>query len=105
MDSRDMTDEETNIHVHVLAPQRLEVSDDLESSASLMTPLGLVSGEALTYIERHPKTTLRQLIRSLPWPTPIVIMSVGALIREGLIRGVQRELEIVLEPCEQGCSA
>jgi hypothetical protein len=65
---------------------------------SLMTPLGVISGDVLAYMDGHKRTTLRRLIRELQWPAALVMMGVGALIREGLLRGVQRDLDVVLEP-------
>lgn len=65
---------------------------------SLMTPLGLISGEALSYIEQHRRITLRQLARALPWPSALVTMGVGALIRGGLIQAMPCGFEICLEP-------
>jgi hypothetical protein len=64
----------------------------------LITSLGLIEGEVLTYLEQHGATKLRGLIRELEWPARMVMMAVGALIREGLVRGVQHELEIIVEP-------
>ncbi len=64
----------------------------------LMTTLGIVEGDILTYLERFGTTTMRQLIRELEWPAPMVMMAVGALIREGLIRALRHELEVVVEP-------
>lgn len=66
--------------------------------ASLMTPLGVISGEALAYIEQHRRITLRQLARALPWPSALVTMGVGALVRGGLIQAMQYGFEIFLEP-------
>lgn len=66
--------------------------------ASLMTPLGIVEGEALLHLEEHGATALRQLIRELEWPAPLVTMAVGALIRHGLVKASQHELEVLLEP-------
>jgi len=65
--------------------------------ASLMTPLGLVEGEILTYLEEHGATTLGGLVRQLEWPAKMVMMAVGALVREGLARATQHELEILVE--------
>ena len=67
------------------------------TSQSLMTPLGLVEGEVLEYLDRHHSATLRRLNRELPAPSYLVIMAVGALIRSGLVRGDQRELEVVVK--------
>ena len=67
------------------------------NAASLMTPLGIIGGEVLTYLEEHGATALRRLIRDLEWPAQIVMMAVGALVREGLVRAVQHDLEVILE--------
>ena len=64
---------------------------------SLMTSIGLVEGEALTYLEAHGHTALRRLVRELEWPSPMTMMAVGALIRQGLIRAKQHDLEVMLE--------
>ena len=69
-----------------------------EQSTSLMTPLGLIEGEVLTHVEGYGATALRRLIRELEWPATLVMMAVGALVREGLIRAVQHDLEIILQP-------
>ena len=66
-------------------------------AASLMTPLALVQGDILTQLEEYGATTLRHLIRSLEWPSRMVMMGVGGLIRQGLVRGVQLELDVVIE--------
>ena len=70
-----------------------------DTSASIMTELGMVEGEILTYLEERGASTVREVVRELPRPTREVWMAVGALIRAGLVRGVQHELEIVLVPC------
>ena len=64
---------------------------------SLMTPLGLIEGEVLTYLETHGATTLRRLIRELEWSAPMVMMAIGALVREGLVRAIQHDLEVIVE--------
>ena len=60
------------------------------SSRSLITMIGLAEGDTLEYLETHGATALRTLTRELPWPSPIVTMAVGALIREGLARGTRK---------------
>ena len=65
---------------------------------SLITSLGLIEGEALTYVEEHGATTLRRLIQALEWPARLVMMAVGALIRNGLVRAIPHELEVIIEP-------
>ena len=68
----------------------------------LITTLGLIEGEVLTFLEDHGATTLRALIRELEWPARMIMMAVGALIREHLVRATQRELEVILEPLTGG---
>ena len=67
-------------------------------STPLVTVLGVVEGDILNFLETHGTLTLRRLIRMVEWPTMMVVMGVGALIREGLVRAVRRELEVVIEP-------
>lgn len=63
---------------------------------SLLTLVGVVEGDVLDYVEVHGRTTLHRLVQGLEWPSRIIVMAVGALIRQGLIRGTQTELEVVL---------
>ena len=65
---------------------------------SLMTTLGIIEGEVLTYLEQRGAMTLHRLTSELEWPSRLVMMAAGALIRQGLVRATQRELEITLEP-------
>ena len=64
---------------------------------SLMTSLGLIEGDVLAYVEEHGATTVRRLIRELEWSAPMVMMAVGALVREGLVRATQHDLEVIVE--------
>lgn len=64
---------------------------------SIITTLGIISGEILTDLEQHGSSTVRRLIRELSWPAPMMMMAIGALTREGLIRASQHDLEIVIE--------
>ena len=63
---------------------------------SLMTSLGLMEGEVLTYLEEHGATMLRELIRKLGRSTAMVMMGVGALIREGLVEGSQQDVNVMV---------
>lgn len=65
---------------------------------SLVTSLGIIEGEVLLYLDVHGATPVRRLIRELEWPSPLVTMGVGALIREGLVQASQHELEVIVEP-------
>lgn len=68
------------------------------AGASLMTPLGIVEGEILEYLDHHGTATLERLTWELPWLPDMVTMAVGALIRAGLVRGIQLNLAIVVKP-------
>ena len=67
-------------------------------SRSLVTSLGIIGGEVLLHLDVHGATPMRRLIRELEWPSPLVTMAIGALVREGLIRARQHELEVIVEP-------
>ena len=82
-------------HNRIAAYQRVQPSG---GTVALVTTLGLASGEILTYLEQHGTTAIRRLIRELSWPAPVVLMAVGALIRAGLIRATQHDLEVLVEP-------
>ena len=69
----------------------------VEPGPSLITPLGLIEGEALTALEQAGVVPMRRLIRELDWPAPMVIMAVGALIRQGLVRATRHDLEVMIE--------
>ncbi len=75
-----------------------ETPMDRERSPSLFTLVGVVEGDILNYVEMRGGTTLRRLIQGLEWPSSLVVMAAGALIRQGLVRGNQHELEAVLVP-------
>lgn len=87
----------------VLQPARVSWSGPVpaegrERSVPLITLLGLVAGDALTYVEEHGPTTLRRLIRRLEWPASLVVMAVGALVRGGLVQGRQGVGGMAIEP-------
>ena len=86
--------------------QALHLAQAGGMTTSFVTGLGVVEGEILNDLEQYGTLTLRRLIRMVEWPTMMVVMGVGALIREGLVRAVRRELEVVLEPAtpEQAAS-
>jgi len=64
----------------------------------LITPLGLVAGDVLLYLERRGTSTLRQLVRGVKWPVRMVMMGVGSLIRDGLVLATQNDVEVIVEP-------
>lgn len=67
------------------------------SGASLMTPLGLVEGEILLHLEERGGMSLRQLVHDLEWPSQLILMAVGALVREQLVSAYHGELDVVIE--------
>ena len=69
--------------------------------APLITTLAFVEGEILSYLERCGAATLRELTRTLEWPSRLVTMAVGGLIRERLVRAREFDLEVVIEPVEK----
>ena len=69
-----------------------------DADASLMTLIGSAEGEILTRLEGRRPSTLRGLIRQLPWPAHLTTMAVGGLIRAGLIRARQQGGEVLVEP-------
>ena len=81
----------------VLVEEMPEQVESKKAQSSLMTPVGVVEGEIIAYLEQHDTSTLRELTRNLNWQTPMVWMAVGALIRAGLVRGVRRDLEIIVK--------
>ena len=61
--------------------------------------LGLVEEDIVKYVEmRGRAVTLRDVIQALPWSSKMIVLAVGALIRQHLVLAQQRALEIVLEP-------
>ena len=65
---------------------------------SLMTRIGILEGDVLAYLEEHGSTVMRRVTRELEGPFPLIMMAIGALVRRGLVRAVQHDLEIILEP-------
>ncbi len=76
---------------------RVRVYEEQQPGGALITTLGIISGEILTDLEQHGVTTMRRLIRELEWPAPMVMMAIGALVREGLIRVLQHDLEVLVQ--------
>ena len=61
--------------------------------SSLVTSLGLIEGEVLTYLEENGRAPHGQLMMRLAWPAVMITMAIGSLIRQGLIRHVPQERE------------
>lgn len=81
-----------------LKQQRSSLSDRSTSTQiPLISQLGIVQGEILSCIERKGSATLDRLMKDLVWPRHILVMAVGALIYQGLVRGFQSGHSVVLK--------
>ena len=65
--------------------------------APIITVLGVVEGEILETLESHGPMPLYRLIQAQERPASLVIMAVGALIRQGLLIGNEHRLEAVAD--------
>ena len=77
-------------------------ADGSAPEISTVTNLGVIEGEILQYLDVHGATPIRQVIRELSWPGAMVSTTIGALAREGLIRALRREREVVVESTRPG---
>lgn len=59
---------------------------DVRDEASLLTPIALSEAATLEYIEEKGVVTLEEVVNEVSWPDNIVLMGVGALVRERLIQ-------------------
>ncbi len=64
----------------------------------IMAVLGVVEGEILERLESSGPMPLYRLIQAQEQPASLVMMAVGALIRQGLLTGNEHRLELVREP-------
>ncbi|MBI2093777.1 MAG: hypothetical protein HYT88_03530 [Candidatus Omnitrophica bacterium] len=69
---------------------------DLGSRGSIITELGLTEGEVLTHLEESGPTGLRRLTLLLARPPHYVVMAVGSLIRQGLIKDFRGDWDLVV---------
>jgi hypothetical protein len=65
-------------------------------AASVHTTLGLIGGEILLSLETCGPVPARDLIDKLEWPSELVYMAVGALIRRRMIGAAFRGDEVVV---------
>jgi len=66
------------------------------NGASLLTPVSLVEGEILEFMETRSKTTLSEIVAHLSWPVPIIMIGVGGLINQGLLIAMRHDTFILL---------
>lgn len=64
--------------------------------ASLMASLGLIRQDVLRHLKQHRTATQDQLLQALNWPSVLVTMSIGALIREERIAARSNGEEMTL---------
>ncbi|GEM_PF-3195432 len=72
-----------------------------QEGASLMTPLGLIEGDVLNLVESKGRVALKDIVQELTWPEAMVMMSAGALIREGLVQAKRHHRFIYLEEAKK----
>ena len=77
---------------------KTEALADWKHSSTIITSLGLLSGEILMYLETHGRATAGQLSKELGWAVPMVMMAIGTLIRQGLVLARPFNLEIMIQP-------
>ncbi len=69
----------------------------INEDVSLMTPIGVAQGDALFYLEQKGSAYVCDMATHLEWPTPVMMLAAGALIRDGLVKAKTQNGEIVLE--------
>ncbi len=87
--------------VEVAAVGQDAQAEQAREDPAIITEVGVAAGEVLLYLDEHGATPVRRVIRELACPAPITFMAMGALVREGLVRAVRHDLEVILEPCHQ----
>lgn len=63
----------------------------------LMTALGLIGGDVLTYLDDHGAARLEELSQRIDWPRWMTLMGVGALVRQGLVRAMRQADGVTIE--------
>lgn len=64
--------------------------------SSLFTTISLAEGEVLNYMEGKKEVTLASIVNQLGLPEPIVLMSIGGLIRERLVAAKRHNKFVLL---------
>ena len=80
-----------------MKPEEWAKTGVVQDKQSLMTPLAIVEGELLETIEERGPVSLASLIEWTELSKTLVLMSVGALIRAGLVRATKFHHRIMLE--------
>ncbi len=64
---------------------------------SLMTLVGIAEGEVLEALETGGPAAMASVLEQSQLPMPLVLMSVGALVRDGLVRATKSREHVRLE--------
>ena len=63
----------------------------------LLMRMEILEGNLLDYIATHPSISLHQMIEDLDLQPCIISMTVGVLIRQGLVEATENENEVLLK--------
>lgn len=64
--------------------------------SSLFTIMSIVEGEILEFLDGKGEISLAEILGQLNWPEPVVMISVGGLIREGLVVAKRHDKFVLL---------
>ncbi len=67
-----------------------------QEGASLFTTISVAEGEVLNLMEGKKEVTLIDIVNQLGLPEPIIMMSIGGLIREGLVAAKRHDKFVLL---------
>ena len=62
----------------------------------LVTRLALVEGEILEQFDDKGEISVHNLMEALPWEPCTVAMAIGSLMRQGMIRGIEKGENVIL---------
>jgi len=63
---------------------------------SLMSSIGLIESQLLELVEKDGPIFLGEALQKLDWPDPLILMSVGGLVRERQIIAERKDCRITL---------
>lgn len=66
-------------------------------SASLNMMISLAESDVKEHLENQGRVSMESLIENLSYPRLVVVMSLGALVRDGLVRVIKSGDSILLE--------
>lgn len=69
---------------------------------ALITQLGMIEGEILSHLEEEDGSSASQLLGTIPARPELVLMAIGSLIRQGLVRVAPAAgPDLLLEPVRE----